>query len=337
VAEQIIALGHELLFIGNADGMESRIIPSAGYEFAPIKVQKLYRKLTPRLITFPWHLLSSTVKCIGLIRTFKPRAVFCTGGFVSGPVAAAAVLTRTPLFFHESNSLPGITTKAFSRFARVTYISFAGSRKYLRGNLIDTGVPLLSRVQAHEDFDPKSLGLDGSKPIILISGGSQGSESINKVVDNTMADILGMGFEVIWQTGKTGYKRLREKYSSASGVFIFDFSDRLPQFYQCAFMAITRAGAMTLAELEENRLPAILVPLPTAAENHQFVNAMAQQDKGFAIVLEQKNLNPASLMDAIKTIQTKHEAYTGALAKLPPNTAARDVTVHMIKCLDKGR
>ncbi len=338
IAEQLRAMGHDLLFIGNGDGMESRILPSEGYLFSPVKVQKLYRKITPQLLTFPLHLAISTIKSIGIIKRFKAQAAFCTGGFVSGPVAAAAILTGTPLFFHESNSLPGITTKAFSRFAKTIFISFPGSRKYLRhATLCDTDVPLMKRVLAPGDFDPVELGLTSDKPIILVSGGSQGSESINKAVDASVPQILAMGFQLIWQAGKTGFQPLKQKYEDTPGVHVFDFSPRLPQYYKRASLAITRAGAMTLAELQINRLPAILIPLPTAAENHQYINAMEQQSKGFARVLRQKDLTSPTLLQAISAVHQDRENYVNAMSQLPPNTAAPDICAHIITYLQKGR
>jgi len=338
VAEDLNGKGHEMLFIGNGSGMEASIISAGGYAFSPIDVRKLYRKLTPQLLTFPYHLLKSTILSVGIIRRFRPDAVFCTGGFVSGPVAAAAILTRTPLFFHESNSLPGITTKAFARFTRATFISFAASRQRLRArNMIEVGVPLMKKALHAANFDPSELGFESHKPLILVTGGSQGSAAINKAVDDAARDILNMGFGIIWQAGKTGYPALHGKYKDTRDIYLFDFSPRLQEFYRGAAIAITRAGAMTIAELEENRVPAILIPLPTAAENHQYYNAVEQQRKGFAMVMEQKALDRASLLSAIETMYNERDKYVDALAKLPRNTAAADIGAYMISTLEKGR
>lgn len=338
IAERLQEDGHDLLFIGNADGMEASLVAAEGYAFSAINVRKLNRKLTPQLLVFPYFFLKSIITCVSVISKYRASAVFCTGGYVSGPVAAAAVLTRTPLYFHESNSLPGITTKAFARFAKITFISFAASRDHLHNaRLIEVGIPLMKRVLTPLDTDTDDLGLDPDKPVIIVSGGSQGSAAINNAVDEALQDILAMGFSVIWQAGKASYPALREKYSDQPDLYLFDFSPRLALFYRRASIAITRAGAMTLAELEENRLPSILVPLPTAAENHQYYNAVEQQRKGFGMVLEQKVLGKETLLKAISDLYKNRDNYVNALSNLPGNTAAADIVSHIMGSLEKGK
>ncbi|MDZ4182181.1 MAG: UDP-N-acetylglucosamine--N-acetylmuramyl-(pentapeptide) pyrophosphoryl-undecaprenol N-acetylglucosamine transferase, partial [Candidatus Cloacimonadaceae bacterium] len=267
---------------------------------------------------------------------FKAEAVLCTGGFVSGPVALAAILCRIPCYFHESNSLPGITTKIFAPYLKATFISFPGARQHLKkGKLIDSGVPILARESDQSEFDYAKHGLSGTKPIILVTGGSQGSMAINNAIDNALERIMAMGFELIWQTGKNGYAALKQKHGSKPGLLMFDFSSQMSSFYSKAQMAICRAGALTLAELEHQALPSILIPLPTSAENHQLFNAREQEARGLALLLEQKNLNTATLCEKIAYIESHPADFAARFRELKPNTHAADIAIYLIRSLSQ--
>ncbi len=327
LAAELRRLGHETLFIGNADGMESRLVAAEGFPFQGIHVQKLYRQLSLSNLLFPLRLISSTIKSVSVIGKYRPDGVICTGGFVSGPVALGAVLRRIPLYFHESNSYPGLTTRYLARRTRITFISFAGAANYLKGaNLLKLGVPLPAKPEREMSCDLAELGLDPAKPAILITGGSQGSQAINAAVDGALTTLLGKGFQLIWQTGKSGFATYSARHKDRGGIYLFDFSPKLPAYYGCAVLAVTRAGAMTLAELEQNALPAILVPLPTAAENHQHHNALEQRQRGLAELLPQADLSPQNLINTIETVYANLDKYRSRLRELPPNTATGDIT-----------
>lgn len=327
IAEELRQQGHDVTFIGNRDGMEARLIPAERYTFHPINAQKFNREFNLRLLMLPFRSIWSVTTALRHLRKQRIDAVICTGGFVSGPVALAAILLKLPLYFHESNSFPGITTRLLTRYTRITFVSYTASRKFMNNaKLRDAGVPLMCRTLNPPDFDITSWGLSGTKPLLLVTGGSQGSLAINNAVDKAIPDLLDMGYEVVWQCGKLGYATISEKYANIPGVYVFDFSPHLTSLYRHAAIAITRAGALTLAELEVNHLPAILIPLPTAAENHQHFNAMEQQKKGVAILLPQKELDTTSLLNAIDTVSANMANYQAALASLPANTAAADIS-----------
>lgn len=326
IAEELHNRGHQICFIGNNDGMEARLIPSEGYNFNAIKAQKIHREFNLRLLSLPFRSLWSVITSMQILRKEDVDAVICTGGFVSGPVALASVLLRIPLYFHESNSYPGITTKLLTKYTRITFVSYPSSRNYMNpAKVSDAGVPLLQRTIHPPVIDIKSLGLSGIRPIILVTGGSQGSMAINKAVDTAAPELISMGYDILWQCGRSGIHELSQKYSSVPEVHVFDFTPNLTSYYRHASLAITRAGALTLAELEINRLPSILIPLPTAAENHQFHNALEQQKKGLALVLAQKDLNTSTLIEAICQMHAQIDKYQKALASLPANTASYDI------------
>ncbi|MBW6513897.1 MAG: undecaprenyldiphospho-muramoylpentapeptide beta-N-acetylglucosaminyltransferase [Candidatus Syntrophosphaera sp.] len=336
LARELSLKGAEILFIGNRKGMEDSLVRNEGFDFSGIRVQKLYRSLSLSNLLFPFLLLSSTLSSLRIMRQFRPDGVICTGGFVSGPVALAAIILRLPLYFHESNSFPGLTTRWLAKYTRITFISFAKTAQRLRKTkTLNLGIPLAERKTAEEVTDPSKLGLDPAKPILLVTGGSQGSQAINAAVAGALPQILANGLQLIWQTGKSCYKEYSGKFSNQPGVFLFDFSPLLASYYKLAKLALTRAGAMTLSELETNRLPAILVPLPSAAENHQYYNALVQQERGLAILLKQSDLTPQNLLDAIHGILEKHAGYIFRLGQLAPNTASSDITRAILNDLDK--
>jgi UDP-N-acetylglucosamine--N-acetylmuramyl-(pentapeptide) pyrophosphoryl-undecaprenol N-acetylglucosamine transferase len=321
MASELSARGHECVFIGNQNSMEQRFSNDAGYPFHPIKVQKLYRKLTVANLLFPYYLSGSVIACRKLLRDCD--GVITTGGFVAGPVAIAAISKRIPCFLHESNSYPGITTKYLSpRLTRI-YISFEDSRKYLPLNkLRNFGIPIVNQDQ-RGSFDLQQIGLQESKRTLLITGGSQGSVAINEAVSTIVSVLLQQDWQIIWQTGTHSFQRFANLYKGTPGVHIFDFSPHLAEMMQTADLAITRAGALTIAELEAAKLPAILIPLPTAAENHQYYNALAQRNKGVAEFIEQKELSPQSLLASISTVDNWFNLR--AMNALPENNAAHNI------------
>jgi len=336
LAREFKAQGHTAIFIGNRDGMEADLVKRSGYIFHPIRVRKLDRRLDLSLLSFPFLLIFSIVKCLSYYHRTRPDAVICTGGFVSGPVAIAAILGRIPLFFHESNSLPGLTTRCLARYTRLTFVSWPAAMTRLKGAPLRlVGIPLLERANDSTSADLGSLGIDVSKPVILVTGGSQGSLMINRAVDGAVESIQANGWQLIWQTGQSGYREFSTRHKDTPGVHIFAFSPQLPMFYRAAAVAVSRAGAMTIAEQESYRCPAILIPLPTAAENHQYYNAIEQQKKGVALCLEQKDLNADSLIAVIKRMMQRRDSFLDQLATLPPNTAAADICSAILDTLAK--
>lgn len=324
LADHLRSAGHVCRFIGNVGSMEERLSGSDNYPFHPIKVQKLYRKITLSNVLFPFYLYSSIQTCRKILQEQQIHCVIATGGFVAGPVALAAIKEKIPCFLHESNSYPGLTTRYLAKRMKRVYISFEDTRKYLpKSDLKNLGIPIQPKVE-DPSFSLKKIGLDVDKKTILISGGSQGSLAINNVVAECVDSLLAEDWQLIWQTGSATYERFASRYVNRKGLYLFDFSPHITQMMRLSQLAITRAGAMTLAELCSNALPAILIPLPTAAENHQYFNAVAQEKLGFAKVVEQLRLNAPNLLNAIRDIDIPGIHKT--MAALPQNKAAENIT-----------
>lgn len=335
LADVLRQQGHECLFVGNKNSIEEQLCRENSYRFESIKVQKLYRSIKPANLLFPYYLGHSIWNASKLVQRENPDAVICTGGFVSGPVALAARWQRIPLFFHESNSYPGLVTRVLQRSIMRIYISFDSSREYLaKAELKKLGIPLKKRQL--QELNLEKLNLLNDKFTILVSGGSQGSLAINRAVEKILPYLAEKNWQLLWQTGRSTFAQFAE-HQNKPGIHLFAFSPELPAMLGKADLAITRAGAMTIAELEETGTPAILIPLPTAAENHQYHNALEQHRKGYALLLQQSELSPGSLQKAIETIVSSLGDFQSRLRNIPKNNASEAIVNDLLDCLKLGK
>jgi UDP-N-acetylglucosamine--N-acetylmuramyl-(pentapeptide) pyrophosphoryl-undecaprenol N-acetylglucosamine transferase len=315
----------DVVFIGNKNSMEESIVDNNHLAFLPIRVQKIYRKLTFEHLKFPLLLITSILKCLTYFRLHKPDAVLCTGGFVSGPVAIAAIILGKPLYFQDGNSYPGLTTRILARFSKHIFIATERAMNHLKqSSCVLSGNP----IQKYQKLDKNQIvwsdyNLGKSSLKLFVIGGSQGSAKINETVAGCIDDLLKKNIEVIWQTGKLNKNKYVAQFISHKGVHIFDFTDKMNQYYQMADMAISRAGALSIAELEEHKVPTIFIPLPTAAENHQYINAVTQKEKGLGLVLEQKDLDSNALIDCINQLSGNLPDFIKKLGLLGENNATQ--------------
>ena len=294
----------ETSYIGNLDSMEEWIVKSKNHKFYSIHVQKLYRKFTLSHIKFPFLLLKSVIDSILILKKFKPDYCVLAGGYVCGPVGIASILLKIPFYLIEQNSFPGITNRSLGKYAKQIFLGYKNAHSYFpKGKTLLTGNPINTTIMDNsEPIDPESLGLKKDTPKLFIVGGSQGSAVMNDLVLHCIDSLLDLGLEIIWQTGKNHLQNIRKMITEKQGVYVFDFSNNIGKLYDLSTYAVARAGALTLAELETKKIPSILIPLPTAAANHQYYNAKEQEEKGIALVLEQKNATPLSLLEVVKKL-----------------------------------
>jgi len=301
IAEELKEKGVQILFVGNKNSMEQKLTMKHNIDFVEINVQKFYRKFTFAHFKFPFKLIKSIIDSKKIIRKFKPDAFLGTGGFVSGPVGYAAHLLKVPIFLQEQNSYPGATTKILSKYAVKIFLGNQGAKKHLPKEItIYSGNPINQNAIIERDtIDYKKLGLKVDTKKIFLFGGSQGSVVLNKAFFLIIDDILKKGFEIIWQIGSYSFNEFYPKIKDKSGVYAFDFTNEIGKIYNSVDIAIARAGALSLAELETKKIPAILIPLPSAAENHQYFNALELKEKKVAEIIEQKDLNSEILKDTL--------------------------------------
>jgi len=301
IANELMKEGAQILFVGNKNSMEKRLAEENSITFEEINVQKFYRKLTLAHIKFPFKLIQSIATSKKIIKNFKPDLFLGTGGFVSGPVGFAAHLLKVPIFLQEQNSYPGATTKLLSKYAKKIFIGNHNALQHLKNkNVIYSGNPInQNAVQEQQMINFKDHGLSKDTIKIFLFGGSQGSYVLNKAFFPIINNLLERGYEIIWQVGKYSYNEFNEKIKDKKGIYAFDFTNEIGKIYNSVDLAIARAGALSLAELETKQIPSILIPLPTAAENHQYYNALELEEKKVAKVIEQKSLNSQKLKETV--------------------------------------
>lgn len=281
----------EFHFVGALQRMEMEKIPQHGYNITGLPIAGLNRTQLIKNLNFPFKLIKSIAICRKLLSAKRPNVVIGTGGFASGPLLWQAQKMGIPTLIQEQNSYPGITNKLLGKKANVICVAYAGLERWfpkekisLTGNPVREGVlKLLPETAAARE----SFGLTPTKPTIVVLGGSLGARAINQAIYSQLDQLLNGGAQILWQCGKL-YAAQYSK-SSSSQVSVQPFISDMSAAYAAADVIISRAGASTLSELAIIGKPAILIPSPNVAEDHQTHNARAFANKGAAILLPEVN------------------------------------------------
>lgn len=270
----------ELLFVGAKGKLEMEKVPKAGYQIKGLWITGFQRKLSLRNLIFPLKLLNSLWNAWRILRQFKPDVVVGVGGFASGPVLEAASRMGIPTLIQEQNSYPGITNRILAKKVDKICIAYDGMERFFPAEkLVRTGNPVRSDLSAtiSREVAAAHFGLDPKAKILFVFGGSLGAKSINEAMAAN-AELLSHspGIQVLWQMGKL-YVEKFENCATAQlpNVQVRAFIDRMDFAFAMADLVICRAGAMTIAELCLVGQPAILIPSPNVAEDHQTPNAKA--------------------------------------------------------------
>lgn len=293
-----------IVFVGTKEKIEARVVPQYGYEFKAIWISGFHRSVRFSNVLFPLKVVVSLVQSFFLIRSLKPSVVVGTGGYVCGPIGFIASLLGIPLVLHESNSYPGVTTRLLAGRAQTVFIAFDATRKWIpKARDIQTiGTPVRrSLFGASRDEAFRFFNLDPSKPTVLIVGGSLGASSINNALMEIAHELERTRIQLIWQSGAPDYERLRQKFKDSTLIWIGVFIDRMELAYAAADIVVCRAGATTIAEITALGKPAILVPYPHAAADHQTVNARTLAEAGAAILIPDNEVRQ-SLKQNITTL-----------------------------------
>jgi UDP-N-acetylglucosamine--N-acetylmuramyl-(pentapeptide) pyrophosphoryl-undecaprenol N-acetylglucosamine transferase len=304
--------GAEILYLGNAGGMESDIIPKEGIPFTGIASAGLERKLSLRNLLVLYQAWQGLRQAGRIMLAWKPDVVIGTGGYVCGPVILAAALRRIPTLIHEQNALPGITNRILSRFASRIAITFAASASYFprQEKVRFTGLPVRPEIlQADKAAGLSRLGFEQGRFFLFSFGGSRGARTINKAMVEVIKSFADdKRLNILHATGTTGYQEFLEDCAAngldpvkLSNIRIMPFVDNMPDAL-AADLVISRAGAATLAELTALGIPSILIPYPYASENHQEFNARAMEKEGAAIVVSDRDLSGALLCGKISEL-----------------------------------
>jgi UDP-N-acetylglucosamine--N-acetylmuramyl-(pentapeptide) pyrophosphoryl-undecaprenol N-acetylglucosamine transferase len=327
IAECLHKHNWEIHYIGNNNSLEERLVSKAGYKFYPINIQKIYRRFTFAHLKFPVKLILSVLKSLAVINRIKPQVYLGTGGFVSGPAGIAAMLSSIPICLQEQNSYPGITTRYLARWSQYIFLGNKKAAAYLpvdktrfTGNPVNPGI-----ISPTPDFIHKYPSLTPGRKKIFLLGGSQGSLRLNEAFSPIIEELLAADLEIIWQTGEYSHHRFSKLYAGRKGIYLFSYSHNMPDLYHLTDLVICRAGALSLAEIETLNIPALIVPLPTAAENHQYYNALEMVQKGSAEIIEQKDLTPHLLLEKVLNMIENLKVYKTASAEILHQHAAENI------------
>ena len=309
----------EIMFVGTADHMESRLVPNAGFDFKTIKISGFRRSFAPKAILHNiktvCQLITSNGESKKIIKQFKPDVVVGFGGYVSGPVLQTAVDMHTTCI-HEQNAYPGITNKTLAKEVDKVMLTVEDAKKHLeaKNEVIVTGLPVRGELlNARKDLSRKKLGIPNNKYLVLSFGGSLGAKPLN----DAMYDILLESAENdtyyhIHSVGTNGSEFLDkfkeqgftegEKGLIKGNVEVRQYIDDMDTCMSACDLVIGRAGASSLSEIEAMGKASILIPSPYVAENHQFHNAMALVNRGAGSIIEEKDLTSQSLKEAIDSM-----------------------------------
>jgi UDP-N-acetylglucosamine--N-acetylmuramyl-(pentapeptide) pyrophosphoryl-undecaprenol N-acetylglucosamine transferase len=286
----------EVLFIGTARGLENRLVPAAGFPLQLVKVGALNRvSLATRLRT-AFDLPRAVLAAGKMLREFEPDVVIGVGGYASGPAMMAAILKHVPTLAFEPNLVPGFANRLVARFVSAAAVHFERTADYFR-NPVVTGVPVRP---AFFQIPRKPYSQDS--PTLLVFGGSQGARAINLAVVQALPELMKRvpGLRVIHQTGEREYNEVQAAYAQAGiPAEVHKFLDDMPRFFARADLVLCRSGASTVAEIAAAGKPAIFVPFPLAADDHQRRNAEVLEQAKAAVVLEETRLDEVWLVDTV--------------------------------------
>lgn len=281
----------QFLFVGAEGKMEMEKVPAAGYAIEGLPIRGFQRGSIAKNLALPWRLLRSMMKARKLVRTFKPDVAVGVGGYASGPLLAAAQRMNVPTLIQEQNSFPGKTNVYLGKRVDRVCVAYTGMERFFpKEKVLFTGNPVRQDVVRLTGKRPRGMEffqLSEGRPIVFITGGSLGARGINHGVRAALVAWKAAGIQVIWQTGKNFYEAAREATTSLdyADCKVHEFVTRMDLAYAVADLVVARAGAISVSELCLVRKPAVLVPLPTAAEDHQTYNARALTDIGAAVLL----------------------------------------------------
>jgi len=313
----------EVLFIGTARGIENRLVPAAGFPLQLVRVGALKNVSLMTRAKTAFDLPRAIWDAGHMLNVFAPDVVIGVGGYASGPAMLAAVVKHIPTLAFEPNVVPGFANRVVARFVSAAAVHFAETAKYFRHAEV-TGVPVR---QAFFDIAPKR----GGTPTVLVFGGSQGAHAINEAMIRCLRVLRreAPGIHIIHQTGERDYNDALAAYqSSGESAEVFKFIEDMPAAFARADLVVCRSGASTVAEIAAAGKPAVFVPFPRAADDHQTVNAMALERVGAAVLVEESKLDVVWLAETIATLlgDSGRLQRMGAAARgLAHPNAARDI------------
>jgi len=304
----------KVIFVGTKDGLESEIVPKYGFKLIFIQARGLKRKASLSNLMLPYYVLKSLGQSLRILNEERPDLVVGTGGYVSFPVVFSARLKNIPTLIQEQNSYPGASTRLLAFLVDRVCLSYLGSIQYFltKGKLTVIGNPVRGDVVSANRYEAlRKFNLDPAKKTIFIFGGSQGAHAINQVVLDSL-DFLSENWQLLWQTGGNDFVFVSGKVKGKRiKCVVFPFIEDMRSAYAASDLVISRAGALTLAEITACGKPSLLIPYPYATADHQRYNAEVLQKEGAAQIILQQDLTAEILAQKLSSVLSDEERLKG--------------------------
>ena len=305
----------DILFVGSKGGMEEEIIPKKGYDYQSIWISGIHRKKTLKNLirnaSFPIKLIYSLLQSRSILRRFQPNIVIGVGGFASGPMGRAAAGKGIPLFICEQNAYPGLVNKWLAPKAKLILLGNGAAQKYFKDYpTVETGNPIRKLSLLKKEEAATHFGLDPARPTLLNIGGSLGAASLNGALKIHLQKIIDSGVQLIWQCGKHYFDALQAEVPSHPYIKLLPFIENMEAAYSMADLVISRAGGSSLSELIALEKPAILVPSPNVAEDHQTKNALSLSEYQAAVLIQDKEAKKTLVSTALSYVKDANKLNT---------------------------
>lgn len=333
----------EIQFVGAKGRLEATAVPKAGYEITLLDIAGLDRRKVLNNISLPWKLWKSGQAVERLLKTFRPHVAVGVGGYASFPLLSGAIFRRIPTLIQEQNAVFGLTNKWLSRYVDKVCGAWAElSSQVPDKRWVLTGNPVRTNIYPHDFVESESLSyfsLTARRPTILVLGGSLGARTLNQTLSQEHPRIADGGYNLIWQCGKAYHESLREEVRPEVGkTALTPFIDRMDLAYGLADVVISRAGAISIAELQSAGKATILVPSPNVAGDHQTKNALALQRQSAAVIVTDAEAG-TRLVDQAIALLNDHSQRTKLeqnISRLAMPEAADNVAKEILALAERG-
>jgi UDP-N-acetylglucosamine--N-acetylmuramyl-(pentapeptide) pyrophosphoryl-undecaprenol N-acetylglucosamine transferase len=333
----------EILFVGAKNRMEMQKVPAAGYNIIGLPIMGFKRKFSLKNIQVLFRLMYSLVLAKRVIKQFKPNVAVGVGGYASGPVLKIAARLNIPTLLQEQNSYAGVTNRLLAKKAMKICVAYDNMSKYFPAEkIILSGNPVrqdLNDVSQKRAESQTYFHLEQGRKTLLVLGGSLGAQTINQSLLDSLFRFVEPDVQVIWQTGPRYYNEVSQQVEkkNLSNVKVYDFISRMDLAYAAADLVITRAGACTISELCLVGKPAILVPSPNVAEDHQTKNAQALIDKDAARLVKDSDAYEVLILTALTLIRNDNalKILSKNISKLALRDSAKRIAQVVLALVEK--
>ncbi len=330
----------EFLFVGAKDRMEMQKVPQAGYAIEGLNIAGLQRSLDRRNLAFPFKLIDSLIRAKKIVKRFKPDIAIGTGGYASGPTLWAAQRAGIPTLIQEQNSYPGITNKLLAKRVQKICVAYGEmDRWFPKEKIVFTGNPIRADLLNVAELREEAIAhfnLDPNRKTLLVLGGSLGARAINETVKNRLIDLVKNDIQIIWQCGRNYFEEVKKASSEFDFVQVHPFLERMDLAYAAADVVFSRAGASTVSELCVVQKPALLLPSPNVAEDHQTKNAKALEKVGGAIVFSENDMGKSILINVGSLLRNEDQLsqMRKGLKTLAKPNATKDIVSEIKKMIE---